>query len=812
VVIAALLALSAVLLGTLAFVGNGPEATGARTASPPEEVLPPPPSLGSIDEGVTEAESRSVVALGQEGASSPWNEASILRVTDEEGAPVPDARVALEDTRDELRTGEDGTVLLGEGLRVPQAGLVCSPGFRLGGFDVRRGVTDVVLEADPGTPVRVIWRDTHEPIPEARIVLRFFRHDWPDGASRLLRTTYLTDESGEALLRLPTASLETGLEIEVPDGPRLFLTPESFRLCVDSWVRRPTLLPVDRRSPRHRIAFRGPDGQPLVHAPVEYEIRGTRYRGTTDGRGEMELHVALPPWQGYLGDTELRPRLFVELGEDRYWIDRGCVLEWKTASIPTVHANHAPFPVRVGGGDPTAYDVASVQMEERVVRRALDRDLEPAQGFPSDPEELVWLPVGAPGSLLVDRGWQADSTVVLLRHRASGLLMDWAVAKRDGEEALLEAKAVRSITLENADPTVRAGWILRLSPCSEGGMVEDDGYGKRVHEVELASLPVTLEVPAGFYLPSLRPYPRTRRLAIIDATESDARFLLDLGPARLVRGIVRGQLSGPLANVGVTARGGGPSQDVARTRTDSGGRFELRLVGEGEVSLRTRWNDWGRSRNREQREAVASAAKEWVEIVRPEARLLVTDSATDLLAGLGTVNVYDGDGRGQRRLAYRKLAAGETWEVIVPPGVIQVRKRIPGGEVFEDSLELAAGEEGSITMATIDASPLKIHFLHEERIWYDLELQLLDEAEDEVFENTIGFLEPPPKGTGPKETRMWFAAPPGEWQLRLTGTTYIQSGQDEFDAMYDDQPYSWTGRVSCEENRIEAITVTLAPF
>ncbi len=506
---------------------------------------------------------------------------AVLRVRDEAGVPIPTANARWAGHPEPLGADGEGTITLQvEELDAHDRKLlVLAAGY--GSRLVRLPPLDqvVVLADDVPFLLEIVWDDSGEPVVGAAVRHRHLLGTpawWLDGMYASLDREWTTDSSGLVEVPFPWRGDRfiryVQIEIEHPDGGRLLVDteelgdptpPEASGASSTDFVQR---IALPRLLPCIWFEFRDVEGRVLGGREVQFEPNGeVALPETTDEEGRVLVRLQvkseyLDPAVGYF--------VTIDLGAGRTWVHYAeTPLELDSPSEVLVTTAFRDIVVRVDHANPAVFSAATA-MGQRYGR---DHPGRPPLFWchPSSLKRFGWVQIGANGRAILSSGFQGSSTVLLVRHDPSGMIVAWEevgprteVTVAPGDDCLL--------TIQASDGATSAPGVLELSPCTADGDDFSEQTYRRRPRVPLSSLPVALTIPQGTYRTVVFLGDSSSRLPEIAALEAAVTATLELPTLAEVRGEIRGSLSGPIENASIM-----PSR--SGLRSDRHGAFLLQL-------------------------------------------------------------------------------------------------------------------------------------------------------------------------------------------------------------------------------------------
>jgi hypothetical protein len=637
--------------------------------------------------------------------------------------------------------GADGAIVLPLAEGTPLEALVDADGGAAAWLTLDPEVeNEAWLEEELAATLQVRWLESGAPVAGASVREIFW--DWGESAERfeafdaMFGAVRATDATGEITVRCE--GLESNLfELRVEGLPARLV--DLFDQPLGEREYYPVF--IDRTSRGLRTHFAAPDGQAIADVPVEANVSGHTFRGTTDADGFLALDV-LPYSFEDLGEEEPFTDLFVylDLGQGRRWRSRRYLERFRSDAPLEFRVEYRPVSGRLISSEPEAFEVATGAIEAENYENPVT--LHSGHVIP-------WQTLDGSGSFTLDAGWQGPATRVLVRHRGTGLVV-------------LEAPATPGVLLELRAPAlcrlpvlgVRPGEELRLQPRSETPY-------RCAGEVPRLAIPddLTLLVPRGTYTSSTMNGDAFRSIEFVDATHERARVEFSSAASlRRLSGTLSGTLSGAIPHAQLTLRGGDCSANLW-TRRDGSWQadvpdvdIEVVAVVENQTFLH--------------RTALPRGTRH-VDLVRQEARLVLELDPFDPLVGLDPWHFVFLE---NRPLVRNVELSGPRTELFLEPGTWKLTHRILRESEPPILVELAAGETRTIVLGNPAHTYLALEFEAPRSVGAELWFELHDLAgKENVWGSQFEELHlRDPFRSGRQHVQ---AVAPGLYELRLYGRT-----------------------------------------
>lgn len=416
------------------------------------------------------------------------------------------------------------------------------------------------------------------------------------------------------------------------------------------------------------VAFQDTLGRPLVQKVVHGLLENIPFVLQTGESGTARVPI-IPAWTEE-GDSLLPDSMLyafeLYLDGERVWCERHVVTDAWTAAPFVITVDYSPIRGVVRSSSPQQLEIASaIPLCEQPPRHC---------PYPSD-ALLLWSPVAADGTFLLENGYQGPSTLLVIKDKANGGTLG----------AFPASRPVSTIDLERTG-TVR----LSVRTPIDDGFLLLKGMGV---EVAVPQLPADLPLPLGVYQCFYISTPGTRfRLSDISVRPGVTKIVIEIPSSKLLTGTARGSLGGPLRGVSLRV-----STDCAVTtvHTKEDGSFFAALVGDpASLELRLEdvpsiWNDYSTK---------ACTTWKWtrtepleVALQREEGRMVVVLGGALLADCDQRVHIQKVHNGRRIHAAFTESSTRES-EVLLPPGSYHITPCIGDREIGEpQTIELEAG-------------------------------------------------------------------------------------------------------------------------
>lgn len=554
-----------------------------RLATPPPPSERTPVAVAEEPEAIGGSSiARTPLSLPLEDLEGSWGRWNRFVVRDSDDRAIRAARVCL------LGDGEVFAITDREGIVIPpgrnlaEGAFVLAPGFtpkhigptllakmKRGGVSLVRD-TDLEVEVGRGMPYR----------PEAgwqvrRTVLRSLTESVRREFDEIYGEPLTTDHTGRvtiagALFTHRSGRFTARLELDHPRFGTWTVQPRP-RSGYEPIGRPPHLrIKIDRARPAPCVKIENGNRVPLSGVPVRVRHGAVERLRSTDPLGRLALRATRVFYEGKEAAASAELDVEVDLGSNRFWHDRIELAREPAVLLPVLTVDHRPVTGSIVPPPPPGYSVATAP-------ETFPRE-DPNWIEPSDWELLFWQPVPPDGRFRIESGWQGPETIVYLRHDATGLAVDYDFADRV-HGCFFQLEESCRVELACPTPGPLPDIPLTLRNLNTGRPVDWLGLGNDLEPISLASLPRVQELPRGEY--ELRVAAPGMVSASIPLEAEDRDLRVELPPVQRMRGIVRGELSGPSRGSRSSSPTAGGAPSARRRRIET---------------ARSRWRCWGKDR------------------------------------------------------------------------------------------------------------------------------------------------------------------------------------------------------------------------
>jgi hypothetical protein len=758
---------------------SGPNATGGiqhdsgstSTQARGEDSEPARPP----DSATSNVEDSARVAIDQ---APPG--ARVLLAVDEQHQPILDARAVLLADRSEVRANAAGLIVFEQELGSGKVGLVGAEGRQPRFFELVGDKTTVILPADVGFPVQVLWKQTGEPAAGALVrrlswitTVPGIRQPSTDEAfDKFFPRGFAVDDQGKTVVHGCNLEHFIGIEVTHPDGPTTLIDGiviGSLEL-ENGW--RELTVNLDRDLPAYLIRCVDGIGKPIANRPTSILVGHERYERTTDSKGQVALWLEFPASVKLFSDSQ--PMLEIELGGGKSWFAFKCRPE---PSLNYV-VDHRPLAGVVQVEEGGHYSIASA---------ALHGSFKTWPGY-SAPEmdRLEWQSVAASEQQCVLKtGWQGERTGVVLRHDETGFIVDMVEVDAQGSFRL-QSKPLCRLELRSASPEPVPNYSVEFMPGGNVGFL-----------VNPSELPVVRDVPRGVYDVRWNLPGRPWMLASIDANSATATAVLALKPPRWVHGGLSGRLSGPMENVEllIQLEDGAPVPGVS---TNSSGEFQAAIPNEGVLRFVPIGFRDDQLWPNEKRTFLLQPDQTDLRMVLPQALLVLDGNFSESLAsrlGLRAKRIRT-DG-GFEPSAGHGLESTDR-KMYLAPGEYQLEGTVGNAKYFETTVRLQDGETRTLQVPAVDQALLEIEIPNDSKV--QGHFQLTVEAPDGkvLIDQMTGIPQPPDASQ-----MIQFLTTAGAHRIKAGQLRGIGDSSDEL------LPLDWEEVVDCKVGERSFIRVPL---